>query len=535
MEKLYEDKILHTSKKSDNLFLSEIDNKISDLLIQKQRIDYEKKLETLNNLKNSKGRSAAVFKLRSQILGLKKVRQEAAAIEDPATNTLVFENDEIKSVSLNYLKDLLTNREPKAEYKSDLKVIHMVHKARMNEVVEDDDDLTYDDFCDMLKNLKKNNKEKYRFILKAGSSFLKYLFKLFKLMWDSEVKPGQWENTIAHQLYKGKNEMCKLSNYRFIHTKEEIPKAFEHIVVSKAKPKIVQGCTKFQIGAIPKHQSQEHLFTLKSVMSWYEKLKYFDKENHQDGMNSLYNCGIGGKLYRPIFEVNKKTVLKVKTGVGLSDSTQLGEHITQGSIGGALFSTVNLDYTLNLHFVKSQYEISYSQLRLQPLIFQDDISRLSSSPADAQAGNTLIEACMESKLLDLNTDKSCYVVLRKKQMVQKIESELLSSPLTLCGTKMKGKVSEKYLGDFIHTSGPAGSVHCTISNRYGRIMSGILETRSIIDDCRVNTVGGLQSGIDYWETAYLPSLINNCQTWTDISEDSLKMLDCLQNTLEHVQ
>ena len=83
------------------------------------------------------------------------MRQEAAAIEDPATNTLVFENDEIKSVSLNYLKDLLTNREPKAEYKSDLKVIHMVHKARMNEDVEDDDDLTYDDFCDMLKNLKK--------------------------------------------------------------------------------------------------------------------------------------------------------------------------------------------------------------------------------------------------------------------------------------------------------------------------------------------------------------------------------------------
>ena len=75
---------------------------------------------------------------------------------------------------------------------------------------------SHDDFCDMLKNLKKNNKEKYRFILKAGSSFLKCLFKLFKLMWDSEVKPGKWENTIAHQLYKGKHEMFKLGNYCFI-------------------------------------------------------------------------------------------------------------------------------------------------------------------------------------------------------------------------------------------------------------------------------------------------------------------------------
>ena len=119
-------------------------------------------------------------------------------------------------------------------------------------------------------------------------------------------------------------------------------------------------------------------------------------------------------------------------------------------------------------------------------------------------------------------------------MVKSIENELLNSPLTLCGSKMKGKVSDKYLGDYIHTKGPSASVHCTISNRYGRIVSGILETRAIIDDCRVNTVGGFQSGLDFWEMSYLPSLLNNCQTWTDISENSIKMLECLQNTMYRV-
>ena len=111
------------------------------------------------------------------------------------------------------------------------------------------------------------------------------------MTWDSETKPSVWENTIAHQLYKGKGEKSQLSNHRFIHTKDEVPKSFEHILITKAKPKIVAGCTKFQIGAIPKHQSQEHLFTLKSVMELYESLKialilqlfdlgkFFDKEN----------------------------------------------------------------------------------------------------------------------------------------------------------------------------------------------------------------------------------------------------------------
>ena len=337
-----------------------------------------------------------------------------------------------------------------------------------------------------------------------------------------------------------------MSNHRFIHTKDEIPKSFEHILITKAKPNIISGCSKFQIGAIPKHQSQEHLFTLKSVMEWYESMKsplilqlydiskFFDRENLQDGMNSLYNCGISGKLYRLMFEMNKKTVLRVKTGVGLSESVNLGENITQGSIGGALISTVNLDYTVNNFFKDSQYEISYCDIRLQPLIFQDDLSRLSSSPKDAQAGNIFIEACMESKLLDLNVDKSCFIILGDKKMVQNTRKELSNCPLSLCGNPMKEKVSDKYLGDFIHTSGPSQSVECTISNRYGRTLLGILETRAIIDDCRINTVGGIQSGLDYWEMAYLPSLINNCQTWTKISDSSIKMLEDLQNTMYQI-
>ena len=81
---------------------------------------------------------------------------------------------------------------------------------------------------------------------------------------------------------------------------------------------------------------------------------------------------------------------------------------------------------------------------------------------------------------------------------------------------MKEKVSDKYLGHFIQSHGP------------------ILETRAIIDDCRINTIGGIQSGLDYWEMAYLPSLLNNCQSWTKISDTSIKMLDDLQDSMYRI-
>ena len=69
-------------------------------------------------------------------------------------------------------------------------------------------------------------------------------------------------------------------------------------------------------------------------------------------------------------------------------------NIAQGSIGGALISSVNLDKTVNQHFKKSQHEISYVDLRIQTTIFQDNISRMSSSRVAAQAGNEFIKSCM---------------------------------------------------------------------------------------------------------------------------------------------
>jgi hypothetical protein len=56
-------------------------------------------------------------------------------------------------------------------------------------------------------------------------------------------------------------------------------------------------------------------------------------------------------LFRKICELNKKTVIKVKD-VGMSSSQEIGENITQGSIGGALIRNANLDFTVNSHFEK---------------------------------------------------------------------------------------------------------------------------------------------------------------------------------------
>ena len=61
--------------------------------------------------------------------------------------------------------------------------------------------------------------------------------------------------------------------------------------------------------------------------------------------------------------------------------------------------------------------------------------------------------------------------------------------------------------------------------------ASIVENRAIFQHCRSHVVGGISSGLDIWETAHIPSLLNNCEMWTQISEKSLEKLEDLQNTL----
>ena len=60
-------------------------------------------------------------------------------------------------------------------------------------------------------------------------------------------------------------------------------------------------------------------------------------------------------------------------------------------------------------------------------------------------------------------------------------------------------------------------------------MAAIFELKAVMEDLRMQIIGGLKCGLDIWELAIVPSLTNNCGTWTDISDQSIEKLEQLQN------
>ena len=126
--------------------------------------------------------------------------------------------------------------------------------------------------------------------------------------------------------------------------KEELPKMFGYVLVSKIKEKIMRNMSPFQIGAKKGHRAQEHIFVIKSMMNLYEMrkkplliqlydvAKFFDKEHLRDVMSEVYQLGIRGKEYRLLPKMNEKRIIKVRTSVGETDETEVKEGIGQGKL-----------------------------------------------------------------------------------------------------------------------------------------------------------------------------------------------------------
>ena len=117
LEKLQQRKVelAHTNAEQDEI--DKLDTEMSSVLKEIQHKKYMKDVKFLEDTAKSKGKTAAIFKLKEKMFGSKKTPLDQIAILDPDTNNLVFTPKEIKAASLKYCTKLLTNQEPREEYK----------------------------------------------------------------------------------------------------------------------------------------------------------------------------------------------------------------------------------------------------------------------------------------------------------------------------------------------------------------------------------------------------------------------------------
>ena len=534
-----------TKPKTKNKVAKE--SKVTEALEEKANDVAKRQSERLMNeitkVKEMKtGRCGKIFRMKDVITGPKKTGKEAHAIRNPKTGDLVVSNTEIKKVTLEYCKSVLKNNEPEEDMKELVELKEKLHQIEMETKDEDEEEFVVEEeaFFQAIRKFKSTGSKAYDFITKSGISFQKGVLKVCRRFIRDEVFPERFKNTDLVQLPK-KGSPLVLDNSRFVHVKEAWPRLVEQLTVGGMKDDILAAGTRYQIGGCPGQRTQFHLFVAKSIMgikihfggggifNLYDFQNFFDKQNIVDAMESLTRAKVKRKLYRVWFKLNI-TKIRVRTGAGYTEEAEVGAVTAQGAGGSALISSLNLDLGVNDFFAGSVDEDFYGRVRLQPHIWCDDILRSANNINSVRVGNIKLDTMRKQKQLSFHPEKSVYLLYGNPKLQESMRNEIRMEPITLGSIRVKEVLEESYLGDRLSSLGLAASVEATVKDREGKIKGSIYELKAVVEDIRMQCVGGMRSALDLYSSCILSSLLTNCGTWTEIKDETIKKLDHLQNT-----
>jgi hypothetical protein len=145
-------------------------------------------------------------------------------VADPESEEIAVTAKDIKRISLDYCKKVLSNNNVKEGYDREIGLKEKLHDERMLDVSGGGFTPSKKLFQKVVLKFKKNNKRNYDFLIRTGERFKEAVFRLCRRMLEEEVFPTSFDLTTLHQIYKGKGRKEVLSNSRYIHSKEWLPR-----------------------------------------------------------------------------------------------------------------------------------------------------------------------------------------------------------------------------------------------------------------------------------------------------------------------
>ena len=461
---------------------------------------------------------------------------QPTAIINPDTGKLAVTKEETLKATLKYCKDTLKNNEPFNEFRRerDNKQKEAKHFLQLK---QGQFTATKETFDQMIKKFRASRKRNYDFLTKASKGFQDNVFKMCVRMFEEESFPAEFQYTTLNMIFKGgKGRKEILSNNRFVHCKDVWARTAEGLIVEDGlRGPLIEKSSIYQIGGQPGHRPEELIFVMKSVIAkhlknkkmlilkLYDISKFFDKETIEDALLTCNKRGADPKAVRLWYKLNQHTQIRVKTGAGISGYSMVGAVLGQGTLGGALISQAVLDEGVMAQFPPGgPLQVDYGTVPLAPVMFQDDLADCSGSLDNARESNRRVDVLTKQLCLELNRDKSVYILQGSKKQKEQIRLQILKEPL-MCGQfHMKEEKVSKWLGHYLSSEGLAISVAETVKHRDSKIRGASLEIAQIVNDWRSHLAGGMMTAVTLWERCCVPSLLHGAGTWVDISPETVR-------------
>jgi hypothetical protein len=111
---------------------------------------------------------------------------------------------------------------------------------------------------------------------------------------------------------------------------------------------------------------------------------------------------------------------------------------------------------------------------------------------------------MKQKGLKCHPTKSVCIIIGNKKYRTEAKKEIEDDPVMFGDFMMKFVENEVYLGDVISSQGMEDSVLLTLEKRTPKINGGMCEAKAIIEDFRMQAMGGMAGAWDLFLPPFYP-------------------------------
>ena len=364
-------------------------------------------------------------------------------------------------------------------------------------------------------NNKTNGKSttdiKNEMLKRPGEKMVKFIYPLIKTIWEEELIPSAWNTGRITSIWKGKGDRENLENHRGITTSSSIGTILETMIDHRIEAQVP--FTQAQGGGKKGSSCCDHLFILRSIIdlsnrkkqetfiTFYDVSKAYDNADNDDMMKTIWECGLRGKTWRILKNLNSNLKAIVKTKHGHTREIEMDVGGRQGSsIMGRLFSKMMDGLAEKMLMTAIGYPLTPDTL-IPALLWVDDVISCVIGETNQKTTLKNINQFGKDHKLRWGQDK-CQVlrVGRHKNTAMKWEI----GEMEIQETKQY-----KYLGDVITADGKNAK---NLEARKNKMNVTTISIKTVAASETLNTIE-TSVLLEMHDTINLSSLLTNSEAW----------------------